>query len=275
MTTPRLTIQPLKQSFGATVRGLDLGKGLTREVIAEIRAAWLEHQVLLFPGLNPTEAQHIALGSAFGGLAALSRAKDDNRNLRTGGPNNEIFILRSDEARAESWHSDVSFTAQPPIGSLAVLRVVPPRGGETLWSNQYAAYDALSPSIRTLIDGMQAEHGQLKTGSSVHPVVLRHAETGRKALYVSRPFTRRIVGLTQTESDGLLAMLINHAELEDFQIRWEWSAGDAALWDNRCVTHRGASNYGKAARELHRVTIYAENATNRVPELPAQRTAVA
>jgi len=275
MATPRLTIEPLKQSFGATVRDLDLGKGLNPETVDAIHKAWLEHQVLFFPALNPTEAQHIALGSAFGGLAALSRANDDNRNLRTGGPNNEIFILRSDEARAETWHSDVSFTAQPPIGSLAVLRVVPPRGGETLWSNQYAAYDALSPSIRTLIDDMQAEHGHPKTGSSVHPVVLRHSETGRKALYVSRAFTRRILGLTQTESDGLIAMLTNHAELEDFQIRWEWTAGDAALWDNRCTTHRGASNYGKAPRELHRVTIYAESAVNRMPEIPAQRAAVA
>ena len=255
--------------------GLDLTRGITPSLAAELHDAWMQHQVLFFPQLNPTEAQHIALGSAFGDLAALSRSNDDYRKLRTGGPNNEIFILKSDEARAETWHSDVSFTAQPPIGSLAVLRVVPPRGGETLWSNQCAAYDALSPAIKALIDGLEAEHGHAKTGSSVHPVVLRHAVTGRKALYVSRPFTQRILGLSLTESDGLLDMLINHAELEDFQIRWQWTAGDAALWDNRCVTHRGASNYGKAARELHRVTIYSENAVNKMPEIPAQRAAAA
>lgn len=266
-----LIIEPLRQSFGATVRGLDMAGPLTPDVVQAIRKAWLEHQVLFFPGSHFTQAQQIALGSAFGELAALSRANDDNRNLRTAGPNNEVFVLRSDEARAERWHSDVTFTAHPPIGSLALLRVVPPRGGETLWSNQYAAYEGLSAPVKALIEDMSAEHGHPKTGSSVHPVVLRHSETGRKALFVSRAFTRRIIGLTQTESDGLLAMLFNQGELEDFQIRWEWQPGDAALWDNRCTMHRGVSNYGNAARELHRVTIYAPEAVDKVPEMPAER----
>jgi taurine dioxygenase len=266
-----LIIEPLKQFFGATVRGLDMSGPLAPEVVQTIRKAWLEHQVLFFPDCHFTESQQIALGSAFGELAALSRSNDDYRNLRTAGPNNEVFVLRSDEARAERWHSDVTFTAQPPIGSLALLRVVPPRGGETLWSSQYAAYEGLSAPVKMLIEDMKAEHGHPKTGSSIHPVVLRHSETGRKALFVSRAFTKKIIGLTQTESDGLLEMLFNQGELEDFQIRWEWQAGDAALWDNRCTMHRGVSNYGNARRELHRVTIYSPEAKVRTPELPAER----
>lgn len=254
--TNALTVTPLPQSLGATVHGLDVRGVLSPDTVKALHDAWYRHQVLFFPQLNLTQEEHIAFGSVFGELSAVSPGKDDYRNLKKIGPKGEIFVLDAAERRADVWHSDVSFTRVPPIGSLLSMKVCPDKGGDTMWSNQYAAYDALSPALRSLVDRLEAEHGKSTTGSSVHPVVLRHAVTGRPSLYVSRGFTARIVGLTAIESEGLLALLFRHCEQPEFQTRWKWHAGDAVLWDNRCTMHYAVNDYGDAARVIHRVTIY-------------------
>ena len=251
-----IKVTPLPQSLGATVEGLDMTSALAPEVAREIEAAWYAHQVLFFPGLHLTQEQHIALGGLFGDLSAVSPLKDDYRNLKKIGPNGEILVLDSAERRADVWHSDVSFTKTPPIGSVLSMKVCPERGGDTMWSNQYAAYEKLSPSIKSLVDKLQAEHGKSTTGTSVHPVVLHHSVTGRPALYVSRGFTARILGMSAIESEGLLAMLHRHCEQPEFQVRWSWHVGDAAMWDNRCTMHYAVNDYGDAPRMIHRVTIY-------------------
>lgn len=157
-TDSGITVTALPQVLGATVRGLSVDKGLTADVVRRIHDAWYQHQVLFFPQLHLTEPQHIALGSVFGELSAVSPAKDDYRNLKKIGPNGEIFVLDSAEKRADVWHSDVSFTKAPPIGSILSMKVCPDKGGDTLWSNQHTAYDALSPAIKALVDSLQAEH---------------------------------------------------------------------------------------------------------------------
>jgi taurine dioxygenase len=251
-----IEVTPLPLALGAVVRGLDVAR-ITPDVARRLREAWHEHLVLFFPQLGLTDSQHIAFGQVFGDVTAISPARDDYRDLKRTGPNGEIFVLDAAERRADAWHSDVSFTRTPPIGSILSMQVCPDKGGDTLWTNQYAAYAALSPAVKALVDGLEAVHGRANTGSSVHPVVLTHAVTGRKALYVSPGFTSRIVGISAIESDALLAMLHRHCEQPEFQLRWKWQAGDAALWDNRCTMHRAVNDYGDAARIIHRVTIYA------------------
>lgn len=256
-----LQVTPLPQALGAVVEGLDVEDlAAARPALLE---AWRTHLVLFFPQLALTEQAHVALGSCFGRLAATSDAGDDFRSHAAGGDGGQILILDGarPEDRANAWHTDVTFTERPPAGSLLSMQVCPARGGDTLWSNQYAAYEALSPAVRSLIDDLDAVHGRPGlTGSTTHPMVLRHPVTGRRALYVNRGWTTSVTGLSSIESRGLLSMLFDHAEQPEFAVRWTWTAGDAALWDNHATMHYAVNDYGAQARVLHRVTIYEDAA---------------
>lgn len=254
-----LEVTPLPQMLGATITGLELSTGIDSSTHQRLLAAWHDNLVLFFPGLGLSDDQHIALGQVFGDLAATTQGSDDKRDHLTCGPRGEILVLDGErpQDRANAWHTDVTFTANPPIGSLLSMQVCPDKGGDTLWTNQIAAYEALSPAVRSLIDGLDAVHGRPGlTGSTTHPMVSTHPDTGRRALFVNRGWTTSVVGLSQIESRHLLAMLFEHAEKPEFQVRWTWAAGDAALWDNRVTMHYAVNDYGSAARILHRVTIY-------------------
>ena len=254
-----IKITPLPQALGATVVGLDLSSGVDAALESRLRHAWYEHLVLFFPGLCLSDTDHIMLGRVFGDLAATSAAADDYRGHQVTGPNGEILVLDAARAngRANTWHTDVTFSAKPPIGSLLSMKTCPSKGGDTLWANQYAAYEALSPAVRDFIVGLEAVHGRPGlTGTSTHPVVVPHPATSRRALFVNRGWTTRIAGLTPTESASILEMLFNHAERPEFTTRWTWRPGDAALWDNRCTMHYAVNDYGDAPRILHRVTIH-------------------
>ena len=254
-----LDITPLPQALGARVTGLDLSDGVRDEDFARLHAAWLENLVLFFPGLHLTMDQHIELGSRFGRLAATTRGDDDFRNQTTLGPAGEVLVLDAAEpaGRANAWHTDVTFTARPPKGSLLSMVVSPDKGGDTIWSNQYAAYESLHPAVRDMLDGLSAVHGRPGlTGSTTHPMVVTHPETGRRALFVNRGWTTRIEGMDIGQSTGILSMLFDHCEKPEFSTRWSWRAGDAALWDNRVTMHYAVNDYGDATRVLHRVTIH-------------------
>lgn len=255
-----MTVTALPQALGARVDDLDLSGGLDDDTVRELRTAWLDHQVLFFPGIHLTDHQHILLGSAFGTLAATTTGGGDHRNHQTFGPNGEILVLDGSQpgGRANAWHTDVTFAPAPPLGSLLSMQVCPERGGDTMWSNQYAAYEALSPATRRFIDDLEAVHGRPGlTDSATHPVVQTHPETGRRALYVNRGWTTKLVGFSQIESNGILGMLFDHAERPEFIVRWTWTVGDAAMWDNRCTMHYAIDDYGDAPRILHRVTMHA------------------
>jgi taurine dioxygenase len=254
-----MTITPTRHALGAVVEGLDLSRGISDDVAERLHRAWLENLVLFFPALHLDEAAHIELGSIFGRLAATTTGDDDYRGQETTGPNGEVLVLDCSKpnARANMWHTDVTFTATPPKGSLLSMKVSPDKGGDTIWSNQYAAYEALAPSVRSFVDGLEAEHGRPgMTGTAVHPVVTTHPETGRRALFVNRGWTARIVGLSVIESRHVLGLLFEHAERPEFTTRWSWNVGDAALWDNRATMHYAVNDYVEAPRMLHRVTIY-------------------
>ena len=257
-----LIVEPLPQALGARITGLDLAHPIHATTADALREAWFAHLVLFFPVLAPTDDQHIALGRVFGALAATTQGDDDHRAQTTRGPNGEILVLDGAKERANAWHTDVTFTERPPIGSLLAMQCCPVRGGDTVWSNQYAAYDALSAPVRALVDGLSAVHGRPGlTGTTSHPVVTTHPGTGRRALYVNRGWTTRIEGLSNIESRGILDMLFDHCEKPEFTVRWTWTPGDAALWDNRCTMHYAVDDYGTATRVLHRVTIYDKDAS--------------
>lgn len=249
-------VTALPGALGATVTGLDVDR-LDRAAVDQLRAAWFENLVLFFPGIELNDEQHIRLGEVFGDLAATTQGTDDYRDQDTRGPHNEILVLDGEKTRANAWHTDVTFTAEPPLGSLLSMQVCPDKGGDTLWSNQYLAYETLHPGLRNLIDGLDAVHGRPgMTGTHSHPMVKTHDETGRRALFVNRGWTTRIAGMSPIESTHLLGLLHDHSEKPEFTVRWHWSQGDAALWDNRCTQHYAVNDYGDAARVLHRVTIY-------------------
>ncbi len=253
-----LTVTPLPQALGATVTDLDVD-ALDDATVEQLLQAWYENLVLFFPGLNLTQEQHIRLGSVFGRLEATSTKGDDHRDQKTIGPNGEILVLDGAEpgGRANAWHTDVTWAEHPPIGSLLSMQVCPDKGGDTLWSNQYAAYEGLSPAVQALIEGLHGTHGRGGlTGITFKPMVSTHPVTGRKALYVNRGWTTGAIGLSPIESANILNLLYEQGERPEFQVRWSWRPGDAALWDNRCTMHYAVDDYGDAERVLHRVVIY-------------------
>ena len=262
--------------MGAEVRGIDLSRGLSVAERDAVRAALLEHQVLFFRDQAeiPPDVQ-VEIGRMFGELHMHPAAPQ-----MSGHPEIfEIHVTRDSKiANGEFWHSDVSCDEEPPLGTLLQLQILPDCGGDTLFANMYAAYDALSAPLRSMLDGLTAEHesehvyrgrysdrGVDDAGReyprATHPVVRTHPETGRKALYVNRTFTTRINGLEPAESDAMLAFLFDHCERIDFQIRFRWSQYDLAFWDNRCTMHHAIWDYWPHERKGRRVTIKGDRPT--------------
>ena len=177
----------------------------------------------------------------------------------------------STRQNGDRWHSDVSCDEEPPMGSVLHLHTVPECGGDTLFSSMYAAWDALSGPMKTLLETLEASHESAHLyddlygddmvrrrntwPSAVHPVVRTHPETGRKALFVNSIFTRRILGVTERESRGLLDHLFEHVADPHFQCRFRWRRNSIAFWDNRCVQHHAMWDYFPQTRSGTRVTV--------------------
>jgi taurine dioxygenase len=246
-----IRVEPLAGALGAEVSGVDLAKPLAEDAIAEIRRAWLEHQVLFFRDQPLSVDEHKAFARRFGELhvhPVLQQMADQ------GHP--EIVVLESDARRpvvADRWHSDVTFEREPPLGSILRAVEVPEAGGDTIWASTTAAYDALSAPMQRALEGLRAMHsgagfrriakeGQAETLArnemTVHPVVRTHPETGRKAIFVNSAFTKRIEGLKPRESEVLLAFLFEHVASPEFSCRFRWRKHSVAMWDNRCTQHR-------------------------------------
>ena len=252
-----MQVEALRASLGATVEGLDLSQGIDPDSAAELRAALLEHQVLIFPGLGLDDERQLALAGVFGEPELHRLEDEDNRDFDSVEGHPEILVL-DDPAKnpANFWHSDATFRQQPPLGALLSVRACPPRGGDTLWASTRNAHEELSEPVRRMISGLSAVHGHPpSTSSAVHPVVRRHPETGRPSVFVNRGWTTRIEGLSRHESQAILGMLFDHCERPEFSMRWSWSEGDAALWDNRCTLHYALRDYGSNYRRVHRIAL--------------------
>ena len=264
-----IQVTPATPHLGAEIEGVDLSRPLGNRQVDELHDALAAHQVLFFRDQKLDYDSGKAFGRHFGDL---------HIHPNTPGPagHPEILPIHADEnskrIAGERWHSDVSCDAEPPLGSILFLHTVPPVGGDTLFASQYAAYEALSARMKVYLEGLAAFHdggpsyratnakiGVAETGrvypSAMHPVVRTHPVTGRKALYVNRVFTQRIVGVPDDEADALLAFLVEHGTKPDFQVRFRWRPNSVAFWDNRAVQHLAVWDYFPQVRSGFRVTI--------------------
>ncbi|MBI1237718.1 MAG: taurine dioxygenase [Alphaproteobacteria bacterium] len=259
--------EPLSPTIGAVLRGIDLGSELPDEAIAEVRRALLAHKVVFFRDQKITRAQHIAFARRFGTLEihpATPAEQPDREVLRIEhGPGNK--------GRENAWHSDVTWREAPSLGSVLRAIEIPPVGGDTLFSDMEAAYEALSDEMKRFVCGLTAVHdiarvfaGRLgksaeelheKFPVQEHPVVRTHPETGKRTLYVNTGFTDHIKGLSHKESAWLLEHLYAQAAIPEFQCRFRWEENSIAFWDNRACQHYAASDYYPQRRIMERVTI--------------------
>jgi len=229
-----------------------------------LRELWFEHLVLFFPDQHLSHADHVALGRRFGEIEIHPYIPKVSADFP------EIVVLDSDQgAHADVWHTDVTFSPTPPMASILSMVVCPARGGDTLWTNQYLAYETLSAPIRELVDGLTAVHHAASFGhpeiQAKHPAVRIHPESGRRALYVNRAFTSHFKQLRRQESDVLLRMLCDWSEQPSFQCRYHWSKGAVGIWDNRCTMHYAINDY-RETRVIQRVTVLGD-----APRGPAAR----
>lgn len=261
----RITVRPATPVVGAFVEGVQLGS-IDAETHAEINRALNRHCVLFFRDQEMTVDQHIALGRMFGEL-------DVHPAAANAAGREEILVIAADEnsdrANGEAWHSDVSCQEEPPAQSILHMHHVPPSGGDTMFANMYAAYDALSERMKSYLEGLTSVHdGEhvyrgLYSGvadrptypRAKHPVVRTHPETGRKSLFVNKAFTTHINGVPRDESDAILGYLFDHLEHPNFQVRFTWAANSVAMWDNRSAQHRAIWDYWPERRYGHRVTV--------------------
>ncbi len=266
-----ITVEPIAGSLGAEIVGVDLAH-LDDEMVAEIRQAWLRHLVVFFRDQDLGPDRFLAFANRIGepveypfvaGLDGYPKiiavAKLPHERVNFGG----------------IWHSDTTYLGRPPMGTMLIAREVPAAGGDTMWSNMYAAYESLSPGLQQMLDGLRAvassaladvsktrEDRLRDSGAAApkdyeadHPVVRTHPETGRKALYVNVAHTARFVGWTEEESRPLLLYLFAHSVRPEFTCRFRWRVGSMALWDNRCAMHNPINDYDGFARTMHRITL--------------------
>jgi taurine dioxygenase len=263
MADGSIEIVPLTARIGAEIRGVDLAQP-TNLQLEEIADAIAAYQVIFFRDQHMTHDQHKAFGRAFGELAIHSGVP--------GLPDHpEIVPIHADEnsknVAGENWHSDLTMNAEPPMGSILYMPIIPPVGGDTMFASMYAAYEALSPRMRAYLDGLtainDADHVyrplfpdlDKKYPCNVHPVVRTHPVTGRKLLFVNSSYTTRIVEVPKEESDAILAFLYDHLKNPNFHVRFRWRPNSIAFWDNRSTQHLATWDYFPQTRSGFRVTV--------------------
>ena len=290
---PAMTVRPLTPTIGAVIEGVDLGAPMSDDQFADVHAAFLKHQVVFFEDQRLTPAQHRDFAARFGAL--------HTHPLYPGVPEApEVFVLdnhASNPTDNDAWHTDVTFIQTPPMGSLLYARLLPEVGGDTVWANMRAAYEALSPPMQAFLSGLDAVHdfargfptrglvanaaGADKHAKALeehppvlHPVVRTHPETGEDGLFVNYGFTAKIKGLRRKESDAILAFLFDHIQKPEFQVRWRWSPNALAFWDNRVTQHYAVNDYLPARRVMNRATVLGDRPYNRARR-PAPSVAIA
>jgi taurine dioxygenase len=254
----QLEVTPLSASLGARVHGLRVDEldDAGREFLVD---AFDEHQVLFFPGLTPTPSQHKALASVFGEPELHGDAKEDKREAFYADAEKLISIIDSKRNPANFWHTDATFRERPPAASCLAVKVLPERGGDTLWLDSYQAFEELTPPLQALARSLRAVHGYRGvTATRVHPVVRTHPRTGREALWINRGWTSGLADMPPKQGKALLEFFCDVMEQPEYTCRWSWSVGDVAIWDNRCTLHYALLDFGDAYREIHRVIIAGE-----------------
>jgi len=269
-----LEVRPISGALGAEVSGVDLGR-LDDAGVAGVRRALLDHGVIFFRNQSFDAEQHKALARRFGDIFV-------HPNYAGTQADPEVVMIRREPGDTkivgEDWHTDTTMMAEPPMGAILFAIETPPYGGDTLFSSQTLAYDALSDGMKRLVGGLRAVHtDRLVAGPAtrmnerrstkvreddawretvnVHPVVRTHPETGRKCLFVNRSYTVAFEGMTEEESAPLLNYLMEHGHRPEFTCRFRWTDGAVAFWDNRCVKHLAIKDSGPFRRFMRRVQI--------------------
>jgi taurine dioxygenase len=276
----RFAVVPFAAPLGAEVIGLDLAQPLSTDDLAVLHRAHLDHHVLVFRDVRITPSQQVAFSRLFGALQIhvlrqFQLASDPEVLVISNIKENGQPIGLGDAGHY--WHSDLSYKAIPSLGSMLHAQELPADGGDTLFANQHAAYDALPATLKSAVEGAHAEHSYLakyaelqqrnpwrpnltqaqidEVVPAVHPVVRTHPETGRRALFVSEHFTTRIIGLPETESRALLDELFERSTRPEHIYRHRWQPHDMVFWDNRPVMHLAAGCPEDQRRKLYRTTI--------------------
>jgi taurine dioxygenase len=271
MQSSSTQIRLVSGAVGAEIAGVDLSEPLEAQARDTIRKTLADHGVVFFRDQSLTPEQHIGFARQFGDINV-------NRFFAHADGYPEIALVSKEPDQTKNigggWHTDHSYDQSPALGSILYAREVPPSGGDTLFSSMYAAYDALSDGLKQVLAGLRAVHSsrhvfgvvredmkaryrnpEAAVQDAVHPVVITHPDSGRKALYVNPGFTLRFDGWTSEESKPLLEFLYRHAARPEFGCRFVWRNGSIAFWDNRATWHYAVNDYQGQRRLMHRVTV--------------------
>ena len=266
-----IDVNPVSGALGAEIKGVDISIPLEAEVVSEIRNALLKHLVIFFQNQVITPQQQLNFAEQFGIPIEYPQLKGlPDCPLVT-----EVTKLEHETLNFGGvWHSDTTYLKQPPMASLLYAIEIPPYGGDTLFSNQYMAYETLSDGLKKTLselvavntsskpevsmtreDRMREAGMELNILSASHPAVRTHPETGNKALFVNKAHTTHFKDWTESESKSLLEFLFQHQVRTEFTCRFRWEKNSLAFWDNRCVQHNPVNDYQGFRRKMHRVTI--------------------
>ena len=266
-----IEVTPIAGALGAEISGVDASRPLADEVVAEIRRAWLAHLVIFLRGQQLAPQALVDFASRFGRPMEYPQLK----GLAECPFVTPVIKLEHERVNFGGvWHSDTTYLETPPMASMLYAVETPPYGGDTLFANQYLAYETLSDGLKQTLQGLtgvststKAEVSKtredrlrdagatLKALAGEHPVVRTHPETGRKALYVNVAHTGHFKGWTEAESAPLLEYLFAHQVKPELTCRFRWQPGSLAFWDNRCAQHNPVNDYHGFKRVMHRVTL--------------------
>ncbi|MGH7037794.1 MAG: TauD/TfdA dioxygenase family protein, partial [Stellaceae bacterium] len=273
-TMSNLRIETVGAVIGAEIHGVDLAGRLDAAEVNAIRAALASYAVVFFRDQRLTPEQQVAFAERIAPI-------NINRFFAAVPGHPRVAEVRKEADQTSniggSWHTDHSYDQVPALGSILYAVEVPPSGGDTLFASMYAAYDTLSDGLKATLESLRARHSsrhvfgaanayateragrignaEAATQDAVHPVVIRHPDSGRKALYVNPGFTLGFEGWTDAESRPLLDHLYAHASRPEFTCRFRWRKGSVAFWDNRASWHYALNDYGGHRRLMHRVTL--------------------
>jgi taurine dioxygenase len=275
MRNSQIEVRPIAGSIGAEIHNVDVSQELDDGTVRDIRKALLDYCVIFFRDQKLDVARHKAFTRRFGEIFIHPNYKGMQADPEI------IQIVREPcdkKIVGEDWHADTTMMPEPPMGAILYAIEVPPYGGDTLFANQYQAYEALSDGMKKLLSGLRAVHSdRLVAGPqanknahratkvredadwretiSVHPVVATHPETGRKLLYVNASYTVGFEGMTEAESRPLLDFLLQHGHRPEFTCRFRWATGSIAFWDNRVCKHLAIHDAGPFRRVMRRTQI--------------------
>lgn len=268
-----MRIERLTAAIGAEVHDVVLSGDLDAATLDEIYDTLNKHLVLFFRDQDLSPEAHYQFARTFGELAEPHPIYPHLPGF------DRVVLLENDGERppdTDDWHTDLTFQPDPPFLSILHAREVPETGGDTLWANMYRAFETLPPEIQDLASRLEAVHDMgafrnaylgdnndiealnaalAEVGSAVHPVAPKHPVTGKRLLFVNRSFTQHIKGMLKAESDRLLEYLFAHIETPNNQVRFRWTKGAVAMWDNRCTQHFAVADYLPAYRRMHRVIV--------------------